>query len=146
MSLIKTNNSGFPSVFNDFFDTDKFFQTDAWFKDFGKSLPAVNIKETEKNFLIELAVPGFKKEDIKVHVENEIINIHAESKHEKSDEKERYTRKEFSYSSFSRSFSLPKTANGEKVNAKYENGVLHVEIAKKEEAIKQNNRKEISVN
>lgn len=79
-----------------------------------------------------------------MNIENEILTISAETKSEKDDKNEKYTRKEFSYNSFTRSFQLPKTANSDKVDAKYENGLLKLEVAKKDEAIKQG-RKEISI-
>jgi HSP20 family protein len=147
MQLTKSNGKKHPAtIFSDFFDTDRFFNPGlSWLSDFEKNWPAVNIKEDDKSFKVELAVPGFKKEDIKVDMENDILTISAETKDEKNEEKDNYTRKEFSYSSFNRSFSLPKSANGEKIDAKYENGVLKLEIAKKEEAIQKNTRKEIAV-
>lgn len=142
MSLIK-NNPKFPSLFSDLMNYDKFFGND-FLKGFENTLPAANVIEGSKSYKIELAVPGFKKEDIKVNVENEVLTISAETKTESEDKNEKYTRKEFSYNSFSRSFQLPKTANAEKVDAKYENGLLKLEVAKKEEAIKQG-KKEISI-
>ncbi len=144
MSLMKKNERNFPSVFSDLFDYDKFFGG-PMFKDFENALPATNVKETEKEFKIELAVPGFKKEDFKVNLDNDVLTISAETKNEKKEENEKYTRKEFSYNSFSRSFQLPKTANNEKINAKYEDGILKLDISKKEEAIKQDNKKQIQV-
>lgn len=142
MSLIKSNPK-FPSLFTDLLDYDKFFGND-FFKGFETSMPAANVIEGEKSYKIELAIPGFKKEDVKVNIENEILTISAETKSEKDDKNEKYTRKEFSYNSFTRSFQLPKTANSDKVDAKYENGLLKLEVAKKDEAIKQG-RKEISI-
>ncbi|MFO0356192.1 MAG: Hsp20/alpha crystallin family protein [Sphingobacteriaceae bacterium] len=144
MSLIKKQEKSYPSVFSDLFDYDKFFGGPI-FKDFENALPATNVKETDKEFKIELAVPGFKKEDFKVNLDNEVLTISAETKSEKKDENEKFTRKEFSYNSFSRSFQLPKSANAEKINAKYEDGILKVDIIKKDEAIKQDNKKQIQV-
>lgn len=144
MSLIKKQERNFPSVFSDLFDYDKFFGGPV-FKDFENALPATNVKETDKEFKIELAVPGFKKEDFKVNLDNDVLTISAETKSEKKDENEKFTRKEFSYNSFSRSFQLPKTANSDNINAKYEDGILKVDINKKEEAIKQDNKKQIHV-
>lgn len=144
MSLIKKQERAFPSVFSDLFDYDKFFGG-SFFKDFESALPATNVKETEKEFKIELAVPGFKKDDFKVNLDNDVLTISAESKNEKKEEGEKFTRKEFSYNSFSRSFQLPKSANGEKINAKYEDGILKIDISKKDEAIKDTNKKQIQV-
>lgn len=142
MSQVKSNPK-FPALLTDLFDYDKFFGND-FMKRFEINLPAANVIDGEKSYKIELAIPGFKKEDIKVNIENEILTISAETKGEKEDKNEKYTRKEFSYNSFTRSFQLPKTANSDKVDAKYENGLLKLEVAKKEEAIKQG-RKEISI-
>lgn len=144
MSLIKKNEKNFPTVFSDLFDYDKFFGGQ-FLKELDRSLPATNVIETDKEFKIELSVPGFKKEDFKVNLENEVLTISAETKEEKKEEKEKFTRKEFTYNSFSRSFQLPKTASDEKINAKYDNGILKVNINKKPEAIKQNNKKQIQV-
>src|ERR1051326_2508094 len=108
MTLVKSkNNDLLPSVFSDVFDTDKFFGNDWFEKEFEKRVPAVNIKENGKEFKVELAVPGFSKNDIKVNLDGDVLTISAEKKEEKKEEKERFTRKEFSYNSFSRSFTLP---------------------------------------
>ncbi len=144
MSLTKSNSNQFPSVFTDLFDSDKFFNPGSYLKEFNRQFPPVNITENEKEYKIELAIPGFKKEDIKVHVENELLSIQAEKREEKKEENERYTRREFSYGSFNRSFQLPKAANAEHVSARVENGILLLSIAKKVEA-QQQAKKEIQV-
>jgi len=146
MSLVKTNKNGnfFPSVLNDFFDADKLFGNQWFEKEFGHTLPAVNIKENGKEFNVEFAAPGFKKDDFKVNVEENVLTISAEKEHEKKDENDRFTRKEFSYNSFSRSFTLPQTVNSEKIDAKYNNGILRLSIPKKEET-KTLSKKEIKV-
>jgi HSP20 family protein len=103
MTLVKTKPKGtlIPSVFSDFFDTDRFFAP-RWFdREFESTLPAVNIKENGKQFNIEFAAPGFSKGDFKITAENDVLTISAEKQEEKKDESERYTKKEFSYSSFS---------------------------------------------
>lgn len=129
MSLIKRNGNGaVRSLFSDFFDTDRFF-SDRFLNE--NWIPAVNVLEDEKGYSIELAAPGKKKEDFKIHVENGILNISSESKDEKEEKDKNYTRREFSYNSFSRSFSLPPNTNEEDIMAKYENGVLKLDIAKK---------------
>lgn len=139
MSEIKKNEIGFPSMFGDLFDYDKFFGT-PFFRDFNKSFPATNVKENDKEFKIELAAPGYKKEDIKINLENDVLTISAETKQEKNDENEKFTRKEFSYNSFSRSFQMPSTADGENVNANYEEGILKLTVGKKHEAVKENKK------
>lgn len=146
MSLIKTNKNGdlFPSFMTDFFDTDRFL-TPNWFRTgFESAVPSVNIKENGKEFHIELAAPGFTKGDFKISVEDNILTISAEKEEEKKEENERYTRKEFSFNSFSRSFTLPGTVNADKVDAKYTDGILNLSIPKKEEA-KAISKKEIKV-
>ena len=96
-------------------------------------MPSVNLKETKKGFEVELAAPGLKKDDFIIEAHNQILTISSEKKEKKEekDEKGNYTRKEFNYSSFKRSFTLPKSAEENTVQASYENGVLHIEIAKK---------------
>jgi HSP20 family protein len=146
MTLIKTRPKGtmIPSVFSDFFDTDRFFSP-RWFeREFAETLPSVNIKENGKQFSIELAVPGFSKADFKINAEDDVLAISAEKKEEKKDESERYTRHEYSYNSFSRSFALPQYANAEKIDAKYENGILKLLLPKKE-VTKVSARKEIKI-
>ena len=146
MTLVKTKpkETLIPSVFSDFFDTDRFFSPRWSEREFAETLPAVNIKENGKQFNIEFAAPGFGKSDFKINVEDDVLTISAEKQEEKKDESERYTKKEFNYSSFSRSFTLPQNANGEKVDAKYENGILKLTLPKKEET-KVSSRKEIKV-
>lgn len=146
MTLVKSNKNGnlFPSVWSDFFDNNNFF-SNRWFeKEFEQTLPAVNIKETNNEFNIEFAAPGFNKNDFKINVEENVLTISAEKQVETKEEKERFTRKEFSYNSFSRSFTLPQTVNAEKIDAKYTDGILKLNIPKKEEA-KKLPKKEIKV-
>lgn len=146
MSVVKANKADglFPSLVSDFFNADNFFGS-KWFEnEFKRTVPAVNIKENDKQFNVELAIPGMKKEDFKVSVENNVLTISAEKKDEKSEKNERYTRKEFSYSSFSRSFTIPESAIGDKVDAKYTDGILRLSIPKKEGA-KAVSKKEIKV-
>ena len=135
MTLVKTNKNGnrLPSVLSDFFDTDKFFGNQWFEKEFGESLPAVNIKENTKEFSVEFAAPGFKKDDFKINVDESLLTISAKKEDEKKEENDRFTRKEFCYNSFSRSFSLPQTINADKIDAKYNDGILKLSIPKKEE-------------
>lgn len=98
------------------------------------NVPAVNIVEGKEEFRIEVAAPGLNKEDFKINLDNDTLTISAnkEVKHEENDEK--YTRKEFSYTSFSRSFTLPETINSEKIEAVHKDGILTIHVPKKEEA------------
>ena len=131
MSLVKRNNVMFPSLMNEILRPDWFGGVDN-FKD---SVPAANIKETETEFLLELAIPGRKKEDFNVEIDNDILTISSEVKNEENKEDEGYTRREFTFSSFKRVFSLPETISLDKINATYEDGILKFILPKKEEAL-----------
>lgn len=128
---------GFPSIFDDFFGGD--WMNWAGFNNSltGTTLPAVNVSESNDAFNIEVAAPGMKKNDFKIDLDNNllIISSEKEDKNEEVDKEGNFHRKEFSYQSFKRSFSLPLNAvDHEKINAKYNEGILHIEIPKKEEA------------
>jgi HSP20 family protein len=131
MSLVKRSEwplLGNGSWLSDFFDNEKFFDSDLLRN---RMLPAVNVKETEKNFEIEVAAPGRSKKDFKISAENGVLTISSEQKEEKEEKEKDYTRREFSYSSFSRSFTLPENANEDEVKANYADGILKLEVAKK---------------
>ncbi len=140
MTLIKWKNNSnavdrfpfMPSALNDFFGD--FMNEDLLQRDFFKSVPAVNIVERKDDFMIQLAAPGIKKGDFKIEVDQDLLTISAEKNEEIKDENERYTRKEFSFSSFKRSFSLPDHVNSDNILAEYKDGVLMLTIPKKEEA------------
>ena len=137
MSIIKRNEY-FPGL--SFFDD--VFSRDLWNwgvnnnSSTNTTIPLVNIKEDNDNFLVEMAAPGMDKNDFKVELDGNLLTITSEKQNEsESKEGERYSRKEFSYQSFQRSFQLPKeVVDAEKIEAKYENGVLRLLIPKKEEA------------
>jgi len=114
---------------SDFFDNDRFFDAD-WLKRV-QVIPAVNVKELEKEFEIEMAAPGLTKKDFNIQIDKGIMTIFTEKKEEKEEKEDAYTRKEFNYTSFTRSFNLPENINPEKVEAKYENGILKIMIGKK---------------
>lgn len=131
MSLIKRSEwplLGNGSWLSDLFDNEKFFDSD-WLK--RQSLPAVNVKETEKNYQIELSAPGRSKKDFNIAAENGVLTISSEKKEEREEKEKEYTRKEFSYSSFSRSFTLPENANEDDIQANYTDGILKLEVGKK---------------
>lgn len=96
--------------------------------------PAVNIAETDAQFEIDLAIPGLSKEDIKINLDKNVLSVSADKKTETADENKKFTKREYSYSSFSRSFTLPESADQSKIEADYVNGILKLAIAKKEEA------------
>ncbi len=106
--------------------------------------PAVNISETENDFILALAAPGLKKEDFKLNLEKNVLSISVETKAETSTENEKISRKEFSYASFLRSFTLPQTADFNAIQANYVDGILKITVAKKEEAKIQS--REIAIN
>ncbi len=97
-------------------------------------VPAINVLEREKEYKIELAAPGLQKSDFKIQMENHSLKISVEKKQEQSEEKENYTRREFSFRSFSRSFELPQNVHAEQISANYENGVLNVILPKRVES------------
>ena len=98
--------------------------------------PSVNIVENENDFVVEVAAPGLTKEDFNLTVEDEVLTISGEKKQEKEEKDGTFTRREFNYSSFSRSFHLPETCKSEEISASYNNGVLTLSIPKREEARK----------
>lgn len=139
--LITKKTNLFPNLFDDFFMRNLWNQNVDNYSTNKINIPAVNIKENSKNFEVELAAPGMNKDDFKIEVEDNTLIISSEKNHEKEvKEDENYTRKEFSYQSFQRSFQLSKdVVDVENIEAKYENGVLHLLIPKKEE-VKQTSR------
>lgn len=100
----------------------------------GITLPAVNIKETNEDYVLELAIPGMKKSDFSIDVDNKILSIASEVKHENEQKEDNYTRREFGYSSFKRTFTLPDSVESDKVKATYKDGILMVTLPKREEA------------
>jgi len=133
MKLIRKSNyhNAFPTFFDDFFTKDLFGDNPV--KSVFKSTPAVNIIEHDNAYAIELAAPGLNKEDFKLEVENDLLTISFEKKEEK-EENGKYTRREFHYASFKRSFNLPEgTVNSDEIEARYENGLLKLSIPKLEE-------------
>ncbi|WP_312186135.1 Hsp20/alpha crystallin family protein [Sphingobacterium sp.] len=118
-------NTVFDNLFNDNFISDRLVSR----------VPAVNISESEKSFKIEMAAPGLDKSDFKINVDKNLITISAEKKEESASEEKLYSKKEFNYSSFSRSFTLPETVDYSNIEAAYEGGVLILTVGKKEDAI-----------
>ncbi len=133
MTLIRKFNDNYPtfrSWMDDFFDT-----VDTSVNRFNSpSVPAVNVVEQEDSFRIDFAAPGLQKSDFKIHLDNNVLTVKSEKESTSEDAGEKYTRKEFNYSSFKRTFTLPDSANAEKVTAEYKEGILSISIAKKDEA------------
>lgn len=107
-------------------------------------VPAVNIKENEKTFTLELAVPGLDKKDLKIDINEDVLTISAEMKNENEEENNGYKRKEFSYSSFNRNFYIPENVTRDKISATYKDGILCVELPKEEEKNKISRKIEIA--
>lgn len=128
MGLVRFNPNFVNQVFDDFFNAAPARPA------FRSTLPAVNVKETENDFQLELAVPGLKKEDFNVKVEEGVLTISAERKNEETENKEGYTRREFRYANFTRRFTLPESADENTISASYTDGILAVTLPKKEEA------------
>lgn len=131
MSLVKRNNLVFPALMNEIFKPD-------WFgglENAQTNLPPVNIKEVETNFELALSVPGGNKEDFKIEIDKDLLTVSTEVKTEEVNKDEGYTRREFAFKSFKRSFTLPNTIDVENIKANYENGILSFELPKKAEAL-----------
>ncbi|MFC2080732.1 Hsp20/alpha crystallin family protein [Bacteroidota bacterium] len=125
-------NRTYPSIFDEFFGKD--YYPVNYNRNGFKSLPAVNIVEDDNGYTIEVAAPGLDKKNFNINVENDCLTISSVSEDSKEDSQDHYTRREFSYRNFSRSFTLPKLVDAESIAASHKNGVLSVNIPKKEEA------------
>lgn len=127
----KTNGNllpGFADVFQNFFN-------DSFLSDrLVSRVPAANISESDGHFHLELAAPGLQKSDFKINLERNVLSVAVEHGNEQNDKQKNYSKREYSYASWVRSFTLPETANAEQIDAAYENGVLRIDIAKREEA------------
>lgn len=134
-----------PSVFDDFFRpwNEWYENKEMWPKVW--NVPAVNITEEKEEFKVALAVPGMKKDDFNIDMEGNMLTISCEKEENKEEKDKKFTRKEYSFSSFCRSFTLPEDVNREKIDARYENGVLMISLPKKEEAKKLMANKHIAV-
>jgi HSP20 family protein len=139
MTLVKRNGSllnSFPLLFDDFFNRDLFNWNNSNFSNTNTTIPAVNIKETGENYVVQVAAPGMTKKDFKIELDGNSLTISSEkSNQQEEQDDEKYFRREFSYQSFQRTFTLQKdVVDIDKIEAKYENGILHLLIPKKEEA------------
>ena len=134
MSLVRFSNQ-MPSLFDRFLENDLFDWTNRNFSSTNTTLPAINIKEDENGFEVEMSAPGLDKKDFEIELNNNVLTISSEKKVEnETKEGQRFTRREFSYQSFRRSFNLPETVDNDKIEAKYENGILKLNIPKREES------------
>ncbi len=130
----KFQNTTVPSFFDRFFNDDMFDWSTRHFSNTNTTIPSVNIKENDDAFEVEMAAPGLKKDDFKIELENDVLTVSCEKKEEKNETKKRFSKQEFSYQSFSRSFTLPNTVKHEQISAKYDDGILNINIPKTEEA------------
>lgn len=136
MSTIMRKSGMLPSTsFIDDFLSRNIFDWSDWTSE-GSSVPKVNIEEASNEFKVEMAAPGMRREDFHIELDNDMLTISAESQDEQNAEGQNYTRREFRYESFKRSFYLPKTVEADEIKAKYKDGLLSLIIPKKEEARK----------
>ncbi len=149
MSLIKNNRNSFsaiPALVDDFLGRELFNWDNNHFSSTQTTVPAVNIQESADNFEVEVAAPGMEKQDFKIQLENNTLTISSKKEQNQEKQEANYTRREFSYQSFQRTFLLPKdVVNDEGIVARYDNGVLHLIIPKKEE-VKQKGPRLIEIN
>ena len=132
MNLIRKQTPFFPSLIDDFINQDWNLKTPS-----STTLPAVNIKDLEAQFEIELAVPGMKKSDFEIEVEDGLLSISSSLEEEQVTEKGKFTRREFSYNSFKRTFTIPDSVDPSNIEAQYSDGVLQLRLPKRKEALPQ---------
>lgn len=135
MTLVKKQSDNFfPTFFENFFNRDIMDWGNMNYSSTNTTLPAVNVRDTKDEYIIEVAAPGMKKDDFNIELENNQLTISSEKKEEREEKDEKFTRKEFSYQSFQRSFRLPvNIVEGSKISAKYDEGILCIKLPKREE-------------
>lgn len=136
MSLIRRNSGWMPSLWDEVLTPD-------WFGGIQKplrNLPAVNIREEESQFILELAIPGRKKEDFNIEVDQDVLTISMDATGKQEENDKQYTRREFHYTSFKRAFTLPESVNQEDIRADYRDGILHLALPRKQEALPRQKR------
>jgi HSP20 family protein len=138
MNPAKRNGNRFPvfsPIFDDFFGRELFNWGNSNYSSTSTTMPSVNIRETVDNYDVEVAAPGMDKKDFKITLEGNLLTISSSKQQSSEETNDRYTRREFSYQSFQRCFELPRdVVDQDKINARYENGLLHLSIPKKEES------------
>ena len=145
MKLAKRNENYFPSFFDRFWNNELMDWNHSNFSSTDTSLPAVNVKETHDDFTIEVAAPGMRKNDFKINFKKNVLTISSEKKNSNEEKNETYTRREFSYQSFQRSFTVPENVvMSDKISAKYNDGILNVILPKREE-VKPQPEREIKI-
>lgn len=136
LPMNRTHRTTPGSFINDFLNDDFLPSFFDWNKNSKDSLPAVNVEETNESFIISVAAAGLNKQDFKVTVDGDVLTISSEKEDKKDDKNKAFIRQEFSYNSFSRSFSLPDNTDASKIKASHKNGILNVSIPKVEVEIK----------
>ena len=131
--LARINRNYVPAYWDDFFNDRVFNSLNN--SHCNTTSPAVNIEEGDKEFSIEVAVPGLSRKDFRIEVEDDVLTISSEEKQKKEDKKRNYTRREFSYHSFKRSFQLPETVDQDQIKASHESGVLSITLPKRDEVV-----------
>ncbi|ERM82200.1 hypothetical protein P872_07275 [Rhodonellum psychrophilum GCM71 = DSM 17998] len=139
-TLIKRRNGPFSSILPEVFNTERLFgpslmdlERTFWDTEKNFDVPSANVRETPKEFMVDVSAPGFDKKDFKIEFSEGMLTIHAEKEEKTEETKKDYMHKEFSYSSIRRTFSLPENIKEDKIEAKYTNGILHLVLPKKEE-------------
>ena len=130
----KNNQLIYNSPLSELFDN--FFREHLLTNEYAQFVPAVNVSEEEKKYFVELSAPGFEKNDFKIELNDGVLTVSGKHQAEKEIKEKAFTRKEFNYGAFQRSFSLPEEINETEIEAKYENGILKVVLPKKEESKK----------
>jgi|SRR5690554_1144450 len=134
MTLARRSETTWPSLFDRFFNNELMDWNMSNFSGPNSTLPAVNVHETDDDYILEVAAPGMSKKDFKINYQNNTLTISSEKQEEKEDKNNNYSRKEFSYQSFQRSFTVPgNVVDSEKISATYADGILNVKIPKREE-------------
>ncbi|WP_158860301.1 Hsp20/alpha crystallin family protein [Lunatibacter salilacus] len=140
MDLTVKNRNGLPSLVSDLLNPSIFFGKDLSEFEFnpipsrlGITVPTANIKETTKEYTLELAAPGLERDDFSIEINNNTLTVSAEKEHQNKEEENGYSKKEYSFNSFCRTFSLPENIKEEKIEAKYDKGVLKIHIPKEKE-------------
>ncbi len=129
--LERKNNLVFPSLLDEFFRPD----WNGGIQNLNNTLPAVNIRENETDFKLEFFAPGLDKNDFNIEIDQKTLSISSQKHFENEENNERYSRKEYSFTSFKRTFNLPESVNVDAIQASYENGVLNISLPKREEAL-----------
>ena len=140
MMPARKSQNWLPGIFNDFFGNE-------WVEKTNSASPAINIKESENEYKVEVAAPGMTKDDfsIKIDADNQlIVSMEKKEEHKDENKKERYLRREFAYTQFQQIMILPDNVEKDKIEAKVENGVLQIDIPKKQIAVEENKVKEIA--